>query len=211
MDRFVVRTPREQARGECSVSVKSVGASKQSTIHSLPGVVVIEEIKRMKAKLKLPNQSKPVMLECLKELGKKIPPRHVLVDTKIGHIVNKLKKHPDEDISRQAKRVYIKWRAFFEEHVDKPQIEVKCDKKAENMRLRGKTYLSEALGLEREHELVEAIEREAFFTNKRLISPAYRRSMRNFVFKLRNSEELKTSVLAGDLTVEDFVKQYKKS
>ena len=53
----------------------------------LQGVVVIEEIKRLKSKLQLETTSTEEMVECLNKLGQKIPPRHVMLDTKIGEIV----------------------------------------------------------------------------------------------------------------------------
>lgn len=194
---------------ECSITKSTI--KRQSTIHSLPCVVVIEEIHAFKAKLKLPNQSPDILLQCLEELKKKIPPRHILLSTKIGHSVKKLIKHKNETVSKAAKQVYIKWRRFFEDKLEKPQIEVRCDQKTENLRLRGKTYLSEILGVSIDHILIEGIERETFYTHKRLISPAYRRSLRNYIFKLKCSEQLGSDLKSGAITIEEFVKQYKKS
>ena len=48
---------------------------------------MIEEIKRLKSKLQLETTSTEEMVECLNKLGQKIPPRHVMLDTKIGEIV----------------------------------------------------------------------------------------------------------------------------
>lgn len=47
---------------------------------------MIEEIKRLKSKLQLETTSTEEMVECLNKLGQKIPPRHVMLDTKIGEI-----------------------------------------------------------------------------------------------------------------------------
>jgi hypothetical protein len=48
------------------------------------GVVVIEDIKRLKSVLKLPSQSPETLLHALEEIDQKIPPRHIQQETKIG-------------------------------------------------------------------------------------------------------------------------------
>ncbi|XP_059178397.1 transcription elongation factor A N-terminal and central domain-containing protein 2-like isoform X2 [Physella acuta] len=174
-------------------------------------VVVVEDIERLKSKLQLPNQKKTVLLDSLKELGKKIPPRNVMVTTKIGRTVSKLKKHPDSDVSNQAKEVYKKWSNYFEQQTEKPQIEVRCDQKSEAMRQQGKTRLAEALHVESDHPMVEAIERETFYQNSRLNSASYRGTLRTLYFKLKHNEDLRNSVISGSISVEDFVKEHKKS
>ncbi|CAG5123134.1 unnamed protein product [Candidula unifasciata] len=209
MDKFLVKTPRVKS-DTGNVASSSRKQLKQKTIHSLKGVVVVEDIERLKSKLELSSQSTSVLISSLQQLGKKIPPRNVLVSTKIGHTVNKLRRHPEEDVAKEAKAVYIKWKHFYKEHLSRPQIEVMCDTKTQNFRNRGKKLLSEALRVEIGHEIIEAVEKEAFYQHRRLISPAYRRSVRNMVFKLMHTDEVRNSLLGGQLSVEDFVKQHNK-
>ncbi|GFN95046.1 transcription elongation factor a n-terminal and central domain-containing protein 2 [Plakobranchus ocellatus] len=209
MEKYLKRTPRVKPDRDV-VACSSSSGLKQSTLHSLKGVVVVEEIEYLKCKLQLPGQSVDILLTSLKELSKKVPPRHILLSTKIGHTVNKLRKHPDQAVSSEAKRVYVKWMSYFKEKREKPQIEVKYDKKTEDVRLTAKRLFSEVLGTEQSNFTVEAVEREVFHCHKRRACPACRRTMRAIVFKLRNSEETKSSLLNGALSIEEFVKQNKK-
>ena len=50
------------------------------------GVVVIDDILHHKSRLQLATASKSEKIESLNELGKKIPPRHVMMSTKIGRL-----------------------------------------------------------------------------------------------------------------------------
>ncbi|XP_021358659.1 transcription elongation factor A N-terminal and central domain-containing protein 2-like isoform X1 [Mizuhopecten yessoensis] len=207
MDKFVTKKPRE-AQGIVKKAPKTY--YKQSTIESLKGVVVIEDIHRIQAKLRLNSTTQEEMVECLRELGKKIPPRNVMKDTKIGKVVNKLRQHEDSVIRKEAKKVYIKWKSHFENLQDRQQIEVKCDARTERLRSSGQRLLSESLGVKEDNTLPEVIERDTFHLFKRMVNNNYRRTIRNMVFTLKHQEDVRTQVLSGQLSVEKLIQTCKR-
>ncbi|KAL4217166.1 Transcription elongation factor A N-terminal and central domain-containing protein 2 [Mactra antiquata] len=209
MDHFLIRNPQPSPSKSPTKSGKP--RMKQATIESLKGVVVIEDILHHKSRLLLPTSSKEEKLDSLRELGKKVPPRHVLTDTKIGKVIKKLTKDEDSDIKKAANLVYTKWKSHFIQFVNNEMIEVKYDLKSEKLRKSGRSLLAGALDVEESDLLPGTIEKETFHSHKRLLSGGYRRTIRHLVFSLKSSEDLKNKVKSGEITVTDFVKEYKKS
>ena len=107
----------------------------------------MEEIHRLKLELESEISLSETILSALKVLGTKNLSKDVLLSTKIGHTVNRLRRQGSTDeIRQQAKLVFRRWRQFVRDlEKEKPLIEVHCDKKTEVLRGKGRQLLADAL------------------------------------------------------------------
>ncbi|XP_075038250.1 transcription elongation factor A N-terminal and central domain-containing protein 2 isoform X1 [Mixophyes fleayi] len=206
MDRFVIRNPSRQPLP----AGKRKGSLGQATLHSLKRVVVLEDIKRWRCILELPNQTKENLLDALIQLKKKIPSEEVIRSTKIGEAVESLQIHPDREVSELAKDVHTQWEKYIQENRCKPTIEVRSDAATEKLRSNARRMLCEVLDMEVGDSLAECIEREVFHQSSRLINVHYRRTVRALVFALKHKPEIRSQVKDGHLPVNQLVQSHKK-
>ena len=107
----------------------------------------MEEILRLKCQLESEVSSSDDILAALTILSAKNLSKDVLLSTKVGHTVNRLRRHGDsEEIRNQAKKVFRRWRTFVRDlEREKPIIDVHCDKKTEVLRGKARQLLADAL------------------------------------------------------------------
>ena len=143
-------------------------------------------------------------MEALTSLHSKTPSRKILKDTKLGHIINSFRKNKDYDekVRDMASKTYRKWKVFIKNHENLQPIEVKSDKKTEEMRNKAQAHLTKVfvdhmveddLDDDLKNQLIEnaelyakSIEREVLKLHKRLISKPYRKHMQRICLQLRN-------------------------
>ncbi|XP_076307562.1 transcription elongation factor A N-terminal and central domain-containing protein 2-like [Tachypleus tridentatus] len=103
MDKYVIRNPENLG---ISSGSKSSPGTKQATLESLKGVVIIEDIIRHKIILELRDQTTNDLLKSLMELDKKQPSKEILISTGIGRTVHKLCKHKEIEVASLAQKIY---------------------------------------------------------------------------------------------------------
>ncbi|KAK2149614.1 hypothetical protein LSH36_444g02029 [Paralvinella palmiformis] len=209
MDKFIVRSPRNES--SVLPITKPRKRLTQSTIESLPGVVVIEDIKRLRNILRAKNQKEEILLQSLKELNRKIPSRSVLKSTKIGHTVNRLTKHSESEVAQKATLLIKKWKNYFQAKLDQPLLEVRSDCKTEELRNTARKHLATALQSSASDTLVKSIEQEAYHQHKRLVGASYRRTVRKIVFALKHQSDVRERIVNRSLDISELITKYMDS
>ncbi|XP_023220438.1 transcription elongation factor A N-terminal and central domain-containing protein 2-like [Centruroides sculpturatus] len=206
MDKYLIKSRSETSQSYHSNEKKT----KQATLESLKGVVVIEDILRHKAILEWKNQEVENMLRSLEELSKKTPSKEILISTKIGHLVHKLCKHTNSEVSEKAKHLYEDWKTHILSKMNKPSIEVRSDIQTEKFREVAKRLLAESLNKKESSKLVNLLEKQIFHLCKRLINKNYRRTVRKVVFTIKNSPTVSEKLKLGKLSVEELLRECKR-
>ena len=151
------------------------------------------------------------MLANLEKLREKIPSREVLQKTKLGLTLNNLRKHRDADVAKLAKEVRAEWKLYFKEKLERPLIEVKSDEKTEKTRRNAQQMLAQSLKLSSDHNIVNALEKEVFHRKNRLLNGPYQRTIRALTFALRNQDDVRGQVAAGEMGIAHFIDHFAKT
>ena len=128
MDKFLIRTPRSPQA--VLREQKEEPRKVQSSLFSLKGVVVVEDLVRAKKLLKEEHVEEERKVTVLRELGEKRPSTELLESTGIGRTVRKLSKEGEGEVKVEATKVYRSWKDAVERRVElsHTKIEVRCDK-----------------------------------------------------------------------------------
>ncbi|KAL4222953.1 Transcription elongation factor A N-terminal and central domain-containing protein 2 [Mactra antiquata] len=181
---------------------------KQVTLENMKCVVVMSEILQHKSVLEDQLSSPKQIISSLYRLGKKVPPKHVLRETKLGKLVKRMTKSVDLDIRMSARCVYSKWKSYYKQFHLADKIDVLCDSTTEKQRFEQRNRLTKALKLKETNDLVYQIEKEAFLQSGRLNTQQYRQCMSDIVTILIEKKCLRYKMKLGKICVKDFVKQY---
>ena len=120
LDQFLVPPKNNARRRNLPGFSTNLGASlkrctkRQTTIPSLRGVVVLEDMWRYRRELLAQDTSMERLLEILEQLSAKLPPREVLASTGVARVLDKLrKKHTDAQVRETASAVHRNWKTHF--------------------------------------------------------------------------------------------------
>jgi len=190
MDKFVIKTQRSSFFSSNTQDKKP--RPRQATLHSLSGVVVIEQIIQHKNKLESSSTEDAEKVAILKELVRKSPSTQVLVDTGIGRTVRSLRKSSEGEVKSLAEECYKKWKLILERRVElsSKKIEVQSDKETTRLREASTKFLASSLGpgVPSRDKTAVRLEKEIYRAANNLVSSGYRRLSRRVIFALKSPE-----------------------
>jgi len=199
--------------GESAGPSRTKGSKRpsQRRLKDLRGVVVLEGLEEANKILTDPTSSDELLEKTLRNLVKKVPGRDILQKTGIGKSVRRLTKHENLTVQRAATKVYDLWKGHVLHKAKQQKQEVRFDLESQRLRDIARKWFAEALTTTVQDEVVVRLEDTIFYACKRILTPAYRRSCRQIAHKLRNDVNLQNKLVAGSITIEDFVKKNKSS
>jgi len=216
MDKYLVKTLREAPKS--AISAPAVKPIRQSTLHSLPGVVVLEEIEEANEILQSEHVGEEKKIDILKGLRKKRPAKEILVRVGIGRTVRKLSKLESASslLRELSGQVYKAWREHIEETVERgnKSVQVQSDTETDRLRTAATKFVCHSLYSEKQKltpkqkYLVESIEKEVFVRSNKLVNKNYRQLSRKIVFALQHKTEFREAVISGQVSVKQLVAGY---
>lgn len=225
MDKFVIRNPRNLQSSKVNSSERK--HLKQTTLQSLAGVVVLEELEHAKKVLESEEESVDRKLDVLNNLKNKKPSKEVLIKVGIGRTVRKLSKSDpgatgatDPSLAKLRKlsyKIYKAWKSELERKVElqRNKVTVQSDKETERLRSAAVGFIVTSIekndkDKKSEHRNIsEKIEREIFSQSKCLVNSQYRKLSRKIVFALKG-EDLCSKVVSSALPISELVKSFIK-
>lgn len=216
MDKYLVKTIREAPKpASPTPAVKPI---RQSTLHSLPGVVVLEEIEEANEILQSEHVNEGKKIDILTSLRRKRPAKEILIRVGIGRTVRKLSKLESASslLRELSGQVYKVWREHIEETVERgiKTVQVQSDTETYRLRTAASKFVSHSLYSEtqkltpKQKYLVESIEKEVFARSNKLVNKTYRQLSRKIVFALKHKTEFKEAVISGQVSVQQLVAGY---
>lgn len=210
MDKFVIKQPKTNIGSLQQKSPKK--KVRQSTLQSLSGVVVIEELEEAKRVLEDSDKSCESKIKILNKLLVKKPAKEILIKVGIGKTVRKLGKVPDSNIEEEQKlkslayRVYRNWRREIERKVElsKKKIEVSFDKESSDSVSSAIRLFLPLLG---DRDLCEKVEKELRVASGGLVGSQYRRRVREVVFGLRREPQLLQEAKEGTISARQLIQK----
>ena len=202
MDKYLVKTPREAPK--TAITTPAVKPNRQSTLHSLPGVVVLEEIQEANEILQSEHVGEEKKIHLLTSLRGKRPAKEILLRVGIGRTVRELSKleSASSRLRELSRQVYKAWREHVEKTIERGNktVRVQSDTETDRLRAAAAKFVGQSLYSEKQKQtpkqkhLVESIEKEVFNRSKKLVNKIYRQLSRKIVFALKHKTELRESV-----------------